>query len=184
MMSVNRTHYATLLGLAQHHGLPTPLLDWTTFPYIAAFFAFSDAIESLETRPNESHVRVYGLTQDFVNQSTPPAVVLPYIKPYLAFCSISPRHNPRLYAQQGQFLVTNIADVERFLCFQEERYGKKILVAADIPVTCANEALNDLQFMGLTAATMFPGLDGVCRMMKHAMLFKHQSLPVAGKPTS
>lgn len=174
--------YSMLLGLAQHHGLPAPLLDWTSSPYIAAFFAFTDAIESSETRPVDLHVRIYGLTRDFVSNWSPPIVTLPYYSPYVASLSILPRNNPRLYAQQGQFLVTNVADIESFLCSMESKLDRKILIAADVPIACASEALEDLQFMGLTAANLFPGLDGVCRMIKHEMSFKRRLLPTAGKP--
>ncbi len=176
--------YSMLLGLAQHHGLPTPLLDWTSSPYIAAFFAFADAIESAESRPDDTHVRIYALTREFMRLYSRQIVVLPYFSPYIAPLSISSRKNPRLYAQQGQFLVTNMGDTEQFLCSIEQKAGKKFLMAADVPISFANEALEDLKFMGLTAATMFPGLDGVGKMLRLAMSFKHRPLPPAGKPSS
>ena len=162
--------YSVVLGLGQHHGLPTPLLDWTESPYIAAFFAFAEALEAEPLRPHATHVRIFALTREFVEKTSPSFVVLLYMSPYVCQLQVVPRHNQRLQVQQGRFLVTNVGNL-KLMFGSMPGQNKPYLHAIDIPISAARDALEDLAFMGVTAATMFPGLDGICRKLRHQMVF-------------
>ena len=160
-----------VVGLAQHHGFPTPLLDWTESPYIAAYFAFAGALESND---GAERVRVYRLTPAFMARDRRDPVLQMW-DVWLKVQLFRPesRGNVRLLGQQGAFTFSNAVDMERLLSNWQQQDGQVYLEAVDMPRTLARKALADLRFMGTTASALFPGLDGVATHLKHKLFYSH-----------
>lgn len=150
-------------NLLQHHGYPTPLLDWSHSPYVAAFFAFRDVqINCRRGKP----VRIYIFNNQDWQNTYPQIANLDPPHPHLSVMEFIAIGNPRAVPQQAVTTVTNLNDIERYIIEKENETGIQFLEAIDIPASSRETAMRDLRFMGITAGSMFPGIDGVCEELR------------------
>jgi hypothetical protein len=98
------------LALAQHHGIPTRLLDWTRNPMAAAFFA----VETLRGADVGAHLVVWALQSRLARGVSVEGVTFPQgpggnerIDPRIDVVRPLSRDNPFLAAQSGQFTSIN-----------------------------------------------------------------------------
>lgn len=162
----NGHEYAAFLSLAQHHGYPTPMLDWTWSPYIAAFFAYrnlrsrgrfkrNDKVRILKFSAYEWNTRIRRFNGLFP---------FPQHVSLLVPLAIG---NARAIPQQALSMITNIDDVETYLSnFDGALGGTPALEAIDLPASARPQVMQDLALMGITSASLFPGLDGACEALR------------------
>jgi hypothetical protein len=157
-------HNATFYHLIQHHGYPTPLLDWTYSPFIAAYFAFKNVRRSGVGA--EEKVRIFVFDKVRWCQEVEAMTVL--TPPKLHFTVLEPLalNNPRVVPQQSVTSVTNVDDIESYLKDREALFGKQYLRAIDLPASERDNVMEELSLMGITAGSLFPGLDGACEQVR------------------
>jgi hypothetical protein len=76
------------------------------------------------------------------------------------------KNSERLIPQQGVSTVTNIDDIETYVRGREKESKKVYLTAFDLPVYERNKIISELGYMGITAGSLFPGLDGACEELR------------------
>jgi len=69
--------------------------------------------------------------------------------------------NERMIPQQAASTITNVDDIESYVKSVQTN-GKTYLWAIDLPVSDRRNVVRDLSYMGITAGSLFPGLDGAC----------------------
>ena len=142
-----------LIALAQHHGLPTRLLDWTTNPLAALWFAF----QKEENKTGERCVWGLSINNSYLAdfKKSPFSQVRTVI--------FRPNHiTKRITAQNGWF--TNhkfLQESSSFIPLNRHKTYSIKLAKFKFSNKLRIEMLKTLEMMGINHYTMFPDLDGL-----------------------
>ncbi|WP_162184682.1 FRG domain-containing protein [Sphingomonas hengshuiensis] len=158
----NLEHNAVIWSILQHHGYPTPLLDWSFSPFVSAFFAFHTVKADSDCKPRififdkAAWEESYG-RQAFIVDAAPPQLVT------IENMAVG---NPRYAPQQALAAVSNVTDIEAFIRKREQADGKSYLEVCDLLPAEGPRIMKELELMGITFGSLFPGLDGICKDLK------------------
>lgn len=153
-------------NLVQHHGYPTPLLDWTYSPYVAAFFAYRGISNEQAVKSNTNdRVRIIAFDQELWQKDFNQLQQLLPVGPHVSVSEFIAVENERMIPQQAASTITNIDDIESYIS-SKQILGKQYLFAIDLPVRERREVVQELEYMGITAGSLFPGLDGACEELR------------------
>jgi len=160
---LNPVENGAFLNLLQHHGYPTPLLDWSYSPFVAAFFAYRFRRPRTQ---DDQNVRILifdkaGWERDFRQIQS-----VAFAQPHFSLMEALTIENLRAIPQQSVSSVTNLDDIESYLLMQQNEKGKEYLRAIDLPVHHRKKVMEELSLMGITAGSLFPGLDGACEELR------------------
>ena len=160
----NAADNGAFYSLAQHHGYPTPLLDWTHSPFISAYFAYKSVKKN--DRKEDKRVRIFVFDRKSWEEDFSQIQKLSPARPHFSVLAAWAIDNPRILPQQGLFTVTNIDDIETYIAKRQEEKSKTYLTAIDLPSTERSEVMQELALMGITAGSLMPGLDGACEQLR------------------
>lgn len=147
--SIDISNLWQVMALAQHHGLPTRLLDWTSNPLAAIFFACEGQSDG-----DSAVWIVWGFDDQPLLPSSPTDVdQIFHVAPLVI--------SPRIQAQSAEFTVHPNADpISKFLTVNDQ------ILKIRIPKSNRLRMLLQLDLIGINRRSLFPDLDGLAQYLR------------------
>jgi FRG domain len=160
-----RASSLALIALAQHHQIPTRLLDWTANPLVAAFFAADDALTKDWKGQDPSHIAVWSINvggiEAFTNMRVRCVRASHQSNPFMQAqrgCFTWDVQGEHEYATKGRWPVLD--DVCTRVCPNDQPLP---LTKLTLPLSECRELLRLLRLEGISRAHLMPTLDNVAR---------------------
>ncbi len=177
-------------ALAQHHGMMTPLLDWSVSPFVAAFFAYIEEGGSDGTQFRT----IYGLSKPSVEEKVSEilrekeqeakrnigansplnklaGLLASSPRPEVQFIKPLSEQNQRLISQNGLFTrAPTGVPLEEWISKNFPGEGDYILMKLLAPDSDREDCLRTLNRMNINYLTLFPDIDGASKYCNLAAL--------------
>jgi len=155
-----------VIALAQHHGLPTRLLDWTQNAFAALWFAVREPSRREEPGRGSAPgvVWIFTPTVDDYRLDTGTTSPLDNSKRTRVF---RPKViSRRIAAQSGVFTVHKIVEEKRCVALEKNKNYRLKLVKLLIPAEKFGPLRKALHIFGINDSSQFPDLDGLCKHLQ------------------
>ena len=147
----------------RHHGFPSPLLDWTTSPYVAAFFAFESPPPS-----EEENVAIYSYIEYWGDAKSGSTHVVSTIGSYV---TTDRRHH--IQQCRYSFAMKRLSEGNYVYCNLEEAFAQEKVTVQDIltkyliPSKERAKVLAKLDFMNINAYSLFGDEERLMKLLAY-----------------